>query len=148
MNFESFKTLLADEFPKAVEKAIEGGASCRRYAEPLFDTCSKHYQEWGFGHPLAAWEEAIPKSDRLTLFAWSEAGLVVDSWRMRVSVKAFSITHNGVHIEVFSEGRKALPFTETGYKSFFLALTSFQGGKTPADFVRTQFPRDLQLVLF
>lgn len=147
MNFESFKTQLADEFPKAVQKAIDGQSPCGRYVQSLLEICSRHHKDWGFDYPSAAWDDAVPKSDRLTLFAWSEAGLVVDTWRMRVSVKAFSISHDGVHIEIFSEGRKPLPFTETGYRSYFLPLTTFRDEKTPADFVREQFPRDVQMQL-
>ena len=148
MNFDCFKTQLAEEFPKAVRAAIEAIPRGGRYAEPLLEICVKHHQTWGFDYPLAAWEEAVPKSDRLTLFAWSEAGLVVDAWRMRVSAKAFCIAPDGVHIEIFSEGRKPLPFTSTGYRSYFLPLATFRGGTTPADFVRAQFPRKIQLDLF
>lgn len=148
MTFDEFTALLADEFPKAVQAAIAGETRNGRYAEPLFELCNKHYREWGFDYPLSAWEEAVPKSDRLTLFAWSEAGMVVDSFRMRVSIRAFCIAPDGVHIEISSERRKPLPFTSTGYRSYFVPLVSFQGGATPADFVRAQFPRDIQLELF
>ena len=71
----------------------------------------------------------------------------VEHWTMNVSCRAFYLGGDHAHIEIRNTGQSPLPFTKTGYRSFFVPLPAFQGGKTPEDFIRAQFPETIQLEL-
>lgn len=148
MKLDDYKHYLMTAFPKAVRSAVGQPGDSHGLDTILKRAAFAHHEEWGFRCVADCFSECVPRSDRLQLEKWSSSELAVDHWRMSVTCRAFSMGANYTHIEIRNTGDAPLPFTETGYRSFFVQLDAFQGGKTPEDFVRAQFPDDEQLHLF
>lgn len=136
MTFESYQQDLSTSFPKAIRRLINETHGAYETADRLREPAHLHYKKWGFSCIASAWSEALPKSNTLTLEAWSEKVIVIEEWSMRIRCRALNIAPQSVHIETQNLGQPSLPFTSTGYRSEFIPLPSFAGGKTVADFIR------------
>ena len=147
MTFSEYQTFMRDAFPKAVSHAIEYETLDNPVREALSTPAWDHFSAWGFSCMADAWSAAVPRSDRLELFAWSLADLEIDCCRMDVSARALHLSANFVHIEVRDVGQRPLPFTETGYRSFFVSLLAFRKGVSIEDFIRALFPETRQMQL-
>lgn len=147
MKFDEYKKELEQTFPKIVKKATGGTGYCDELVE-IQQPAHKHYAAWGFDCMNAAWAAAVPRSQSLTLEKWCRVIVKIDCWQMEGSCKAFSMAAAYVHIEVTNKGKNQLPFTSTGYRSFFVSLEQFQGEKSVMDFLLQQLPETAQLSLF
>lgn len=136
MTFESYKQALATEFPAAIRLLIEERQGAYEMASSLKTPSSQYSREWGFDYPAQAWNAAVPKSDTLTLEAWSWGTVIIEEWQMEVTCQALNIAPQSAHIEIRNIGMVPLPFTDTGYRSEFVPLPSFANGKTVEDFIR------------
>jgi len=148
MTFEDYREYLVHAFPEAVRKGIHSDDPHASPGEVITRHAWEHCEEWGFRCAADCFAEATPKSDRLSLSAWSDAVITIDQWRMRVLCKSLHIMPNGAHIEVHNTGTQPLPFTATGYRSFFVPLPSFRDNITVKDFINAQMPKTTQLSLF
>lgn len=148
MDLQDYKDYLRTAFPEAVRRAIDNPKDWYRAAKEIRKMAHAHYEKWGFACLANCFEASVPRSIRLQLEKWSMAEVAVEHWKMDVSSRAFYIGGNHAHIKVCNTGQSPLPFTETGYKSFFVPLGTFQDDKTPQDFIRAQFPKATQLELF
>ena len=137
--FEAYKEFLAQEFPRAVQATIESNEESPHMRESMMRPAEKYFQVWGYSSVPECWEAAVPSSQYLNLFAWSHGRVSVKGWCFKVSAKAFYIMPNGIHLEVFSLDGRALPITETGYRSYFVPLAAFDGEKTIEDFMEHEF---------
>jgi len=136
MTFESYKQALAKEFPAAIQLIVQEKQGAYEAAARLKAPIVQYSSEWGFDYPAQAWNAAVPKSDTLTLGAWSNGSILIEEWQMDVTCQALHIAPQSAHIEIRNSGRIPLPFTDTGYRSEFVPLPSFAGGKTVEDFIR------------
>lgn len=106
-------------------------------------------EAYGFRCRMDADDALVPRSDRLTWQAWSAETLTIRGFQIRATVRAFHIIHYGAHITIESLDRSPLPFTETGYKSLFVAFAQLAEYETPEQFVRDLFPAEpIQTGLF
>ena len=148
MNLQDYKDYLKTAFPEAVHHAIENPQDWAVADKKIKQAARSHHEEWGFRCVHDCFKASVPRSVRLQLEKWSLSAVTVEHWQMDVSCRAFYLGGSHAHIEVRNTGQSPLPFTETGYKSFFVPLGAFQGGKTPEDFIRAQLPKVSQLELF
>ena len=147
MTFEDYREYLASAFPKAVRKGIHSDDPHASPPEEIMRHAWERHEEWGFGCVADCFAEATPKSDRLSLSAWSDAVVTIDHWHMRVLCKSLHIMPNGAHIEIHNTGPQPPPFTATAYRSYFVPLPSFRDNKTVKDFINAQLPKTTQLSL-
>ena len=148
MNFNEYRDYLITAFPEAVRAGIHSDDPHASPGEEIMRPAWKHYEDWGFRCVADCFAEAVPRGERLSLSTWSDATLTIGHWRMRVLCKALHIMPNGAHIEVHNLGSQPLPFTATGYRSFFVPLPAFRDNKTVKDFIDSQLPKTAQLTLF
>lgn len=147
MKFDDYKDELETKFPNIVKKATNGIDYYAELAE-IQQPAHVHYKTWGFHCMNAAWSAAIPRSQSLTLEKWCKVIVEIDCWKMEVSCEAFSLSGGHVHITVRNKGNTPLPFTSTGYRSYFVDVCQFEDGQSVMDFLRYQLPETSQLMLF
>ncbi|MGJ8678504.1 MAG: hypothetical protein ACSHX0_13400 [Akkermansiaceae bacterium] len=148
MDLQDYKNHLKTAFPEAVRHAINNQKNSSPAHKELKQQAFIHHKKWGFACLADCFEAAVPRSIRLELEKWSMSEVKVDHWKMNVSCRAFYFVSDHAHIQVRNTGESPLPFTDTGYKSFFVPLSAFQNDKKPEDFIRFQFPTAKQLELF
>lgn len=148
MLFDQYTEFLKEHFAEAVQRCIVTPDKYFQIHGKIMRPARAHYGDWGFRCISDAFDAAVPRSETLELAAWSTEELSIDHWKVTVSCRAFHIGCDHAHIEITNAGYTHLPFTETGYKSYFVPLSSFAGSKTPHDFVKAQFPEVSQMELF
>ena len=148
MEIEDYKKKLDKEFSKIVRKAIEEDGWNGDELLAIQQPAHRFYKDWGFQCMSDAWSACVPRCKTLTLEKWCKVIVQIDCWQMEVSCEAFSMAGAYVHITVKNKGTNQLPFTSTGYRSYFVSLDQFQDGKTVMDFLRQQLPETTQLSLF
>lgn len=153
MTFDEYKELVASEHPKRVQRLLDD-PTFDPYSvgsNPISEMARKYHLDWGFKAAIYAIEEAMPKSDKLTLFAWSKETLTVKGCTLEVVCKACHLDARSVHFELSKAGEIPLPMSGTGFKSIFILVSSF-ADKTPYDYINHLFedyePQPLQLALF
>jgi hypothetical protein len=135
-------------FPLAASHALDHPGAENPPLRTLKAFCWQHFQALGFDCMADAFAAVVPRTcGRLSLDAWSTSELTVAPWTFRIECRVFWLGSNQVHFALHHDG--PLPgVTETGYRSIFVPLSNFAGGLTPADFIRSMFPRIAQLSLF
>ncbi|MEY2184360.1 hypothetical protein AB7878_18280 [Rhodanobacter humi] len=108
-----------------------------------------NYAALGFRCMSDAFAAIVPRSDTLTLHAWSTQRLKIRGFDLLVKASPFALAAYCVHVEVMSVDRSPLPFTETGYQSLFVPFAALVDSSDLAAYVADLFPADpIQTSLF
>jgi hypothetical protein len=134
-------------FQEAAARAIATPGEKNKPLQDLRQLCWRHYEMHGFRCMADCFAAVVPHiQGRLTLDGWSVADMTVAPWTFRVVLRPFWLGSEQVHIAIHHDG--PLPdVTQTGYRSIFAPISTFQDGMTPEAFIRSMFPQEAQMSL-